>query len=161
MTHWQVEPWDEAVDGKILFRALYECVRRYVILTESQATAVTLWVVYSLAARTRAVRHPQPGAAGALGRKGFGQDHAARDRHVPDPPGAQQRRDQRGGAVSLDRQMAADLRDRRGRRRSDRQRRSAQRPEFRMDPRPDRRSAAITTPTSRNRFRPSPPRCSA
>ena len=45
--HWQVEPWDEAVDGKILFRALYECVRRYVILTEPQATAVTLWVVYS------------------------------------------------------------------------------------------------------------------
>ena len=45
--HWQVLPWDEAVEGKILFRALYECVRRYVILTVYQATAVTLWVVYS------------------------------------------------------------------------------------------------------------------
>ena len=114
-----------------------------------------------LAARTRAVRHPQPGAAGALGRKGFGQDHAARHRHLPDPPGPEQRRDQRGCAVSLDRQMAADLRDRRGRRRSDRQRRSAQRPEFRMDPRPDRHPLSSRHPRARNRSRPSPPRCSA
>ena len=45
--HWQVLPWDEAVDGKILFRALSECIRRYVILSESQVTCVTLWVVYS------------------------------------------------------------------------------------------------------------------
>ena len=47
MTIGRSLPWDEAVDGKILFRALSECVRRYVILTEPQATAVTLWVVYS------------------------------------------------------------------------------------------------------------------
>ena len=45
--HWQVLPWDEAVDGKILFRALCECIRRYVVLSESQVTCVTLWVVYS------------------------------------------------------------------------------------------------------------------
>jgi hypothetical protein len=45
--HWQVEPWDEAVDGKILFRALSDCIRRYVVLTVNQATGVTLWVVYS------------------------------------------------------------------------------------------------------------------
>jgi hypothetical protein len=45
--HWQVLPWDEAVDGKILFRALSECIRRYVILAESQATTVALWVIYS------------------------------------------------------------------------------------------------------------------
>ena len=45
--HWQVLPWDEAVDGKILFRALSDCIRRYVVLTVNQATAVTLWVVYS------------------------------------------------------------------------------------------------------------------
>lgn len=45
--HWQVLPWDEAVDGKTLFRALSECVRRYVILSEPQVTCVTLWVVYS------------------------------------------------------------------------------------------------------------------
>ena len=48
--HWQVLPWDEAVEGKILFRALSECVRRYVVMTVNQATAVTLWVVYQLAA---------------------------------------------------------------------------------------------------------------
>jgi hypothetical protein len=45
--HWQVLPWDEAVDGKTLFRALQECIYRYVILTGPQATCVTLWVVYS------------------------------------------------------------------------------------------------------------------
>ena len=45
--HWQVLPWDEAVEGKSLFRAILECVRRYVILTEPQATTVTLWTVYS------------------------------------------------------------------------------------------------------------------
>jgi hypothetical protein len=45
--HWHVLPWDEAVDGKTLFRALNECIRRYVILTEAQATTVTLWVIYS------------------------------------------------------------------------------------------------------------------
>jgi hypothetical protein len=45
--HWRVLPWDKAVDGKLLFRALQECIRRYVILTEPQATAVTLWVTYS------------------------------------------------------------------------------------------------------------------
>jgi 5S rRNA maturation endonuclease (ribonuclease M5) len=45
--HWQVLPWDEAVDGKILFRALSDHIRYYVVLTESQTTAVTLWVVYS------------------------------------------------------------------------------------------------------------------
>ena len=26
--HWRVLPWDEAVDGKILFRALSECIRQ-------------------------------------------------------------------------------------------------------------------------------------
>ena len=37
--HWQVVPWDEAVEGKILFRALSECVSRYVVMTGDQATA--------------------------------------------------------------------------------------------------------------------------
>jgi hypothetical protein len=45
--HWQVEPWDEAVEGQPLFRALFECIRRYVILTVPQATCVALWIVYS------------------------------------------------------------------------------------------------------------------
>jgi hypothetical protein len=45
--HWRVMPWDEAVGYKPLFRALQECIRRYVILTQPQAIAVTLWVVYS------------------------------------------------------------------------------------------------------------------
>ena len=138
MTHWQVEPWDEAVDGKILFRALYECVRRYVILTEPQATAVTLWVVYSwLHEHERFATH-SPVLLVRSAEKDSGKTTLLGDHHLPDPPGAEQRRDQRGRAVPLDRQMAADLRDRRGRRRSDRQRRSAQRLEFRMDPRPDR-----------------------
>ena len=48
--HWQVLPWDEAVEGKILFRALSECVRRYVVMTGTQATAVTLMGGLHLAA---------------------------------------------------------------------------------------------------------------
>src|SRR5207245_2545869 len=28
--HWNVEPWDQSVDGGILLRALTECLRRYV-----------------------------------------------------------------------------------------------------------------------------------
>jgi hypothetical protein len=45
--HWHVLPWDEVVDGKMLFRALSECIRSFVVMTEAQATTVTLWVVYS------------------------------------------------------------------------------------------------------------------
>lgn len=45
--HWHVLPCDEVVDGKMLFRALSECIRSFVVMTEAQATTVTLWVVYS------------------------------------------------------------------------------------------------------------------
>jgi hypothetical protein len=45
--HWQVLPWEEAVEGQPLFCALSECIRRYVILAEPQATTVALWVIYS------------------------------------------------------------------------------------------------------------------
>jgi hypothetical protein len=45
--HWHVLPWDEVVDGEMLFRALSECIRSFVVMTEAQATTVTLWVVYS------------------------------------------------------------------------------------------------------------------
>jgi Protein of unknown function (DUF3631) len=45
--HWQVETWDEPVEGAALFRDLRDCVNRYVIVTPEQATAIALWIVYS------------------------------------------------------------------------------------------------------------------
>jgi Protein of unknown function (DUF3631) len=45
--HWKVEPWDERVDGGILLRALTECLRRYVFMTEDQALVVALWIIFT------------------------------------------------------------------------------------------------------------------
>jgi hypothetical protein len=134
--HWQVLPWDEAVEGKLLFRALSECIRRYVILTEPQATTVALWVVYSwLHEHERFATH-SPVLLVRSAEKDSGKTTLLGI--ITFAPGPQQRRDQRRRAVPFDRQVAADLRDRRGRRRPDRQRRFAERRQFRMDPWSDR-----------------------
>jgi hypothetical protein len=45
--HWNVEAASEPVDGGILLRAVKEAVRRYVFMSEDQAVAVTLWIVFS------------------------------------------------------------------------------------------------------------------
>jgi putative DNA primase/helicase len=45
--HWNVEPWDEPVDTGILLRTLTEAIRRFVFLSEDQAVAVALWIVFS------------------------------------------------------------------------------------------------------------------
>ena len=45
--HWNVEGANEPVDGGILLRALKEAIQRYVFMTEEQAVAVALWVVFS------------------------------------------------------------------------------------------------------------------
>jgi hypothetical protein len=45
--HWRVEAADEPIDAGILLRALKEEVQRYVFMTEDQAVAVTLWIVFS------------------------------------------------------------------------------------------------------------------
>jgi Protein of unknown function (DUF3631) len=45
--HWNVEAASEPVDGGILLRALKEAVQRYVFMSDDQAVAVTLWIVFS------------------------------------------------------------------------------------------------------------------
>jgi hypothetical protein len=45
--HWNVEAADDPVDGSILLRAIKEAVRRYVFMSDDQAVAVTLWMVFS------------------------------------------------------------------------------------------------------------------
>jgi hypothetical protein len=45
--HWNVEAANEPVDTGILLRALQEAVRRYVFMSDDQAVAVTLWLVFS------------------------------------------------------------------------------------------------------------------
>src|SRR4029077_2642374 len=43
--HWAVTPYKGVVDGDYLLRALVDEIRRYVFLTEEQATATALWIV--------------------------------------------------------------------------------------------------------------------
>jgi hypothetical protein len=45
--HWNVEAASAPVDTAILLRALKEAARRYVFMSDEQAVAVTLWIVFS------------------------------------------------------------------------------------------------------------------
>ena len=45
--HWNVEAASAPVDTAILLRAIKEAVRRYVFMSDDQAVAVTLWIVFS------------------------------------------------------------------------------------------------------------------
>jgi hypothetical protein len=45
--HWKVTAADDPVDGAILLRAIKEVIRRYVFMTDDQAVAVALWVIFS------------------------------------------------------------------------------------------------------------------
>jgi hypothetical protein len=45
--HWIVEAAGEPVDTAILLRALKEAVRRYAFMSDEQAAAVALWLVFS------------------------------------------------------------------------------------------------------------------
>ena len=45
--HWNVEPSEEPVEGDALLAALVETIRRYVFLSEDQAVAVALWIIFS------------------------------------------------------------------------------------------------------------------
>jgi hypothetical protein len=45
--HWNVEAANEPIDTGILLRAVKEAVRRYVFMSDDQAVAVTLWIVFS------------------------------------------------------------------------------------------------------------------
>jgi Protein of unknown function (DUF3631) len=45
--HWNVEAANEPVDGGILLRALKEAIQHYVFMSDDQAVAVALWIVFS------------------------------------------------------------------------------------------------------------------
>jgi 5S rRNA maturation endonuclease (ribonuclease M5) len=45
--HWNVEPADEPVDVGILLGAIKQAIQRYVFMSDDQAVAVTLWIVFS------------------------------------------------------------------------------------------------------------------
>ena len=56
--HWNVGPWPEAVDGGVLLRSLTERIRRHVIMTTDQATAVALWIMLTWVHEQAAVHSP-------------------------------------------------------------------------------------------------------
>ena len=45
--HWAVKPYKGVVEGDYLLRALVDEIRRYVFMTDEQAVAVALWVVFT------------------------------------------------------------------------------------------------------------------
>ena len=56
--HWDVEPYPEPVDSERLLWALIKCIRKYVMLTQDQAVAVALWVMFSWVHERAAVHSP-------------------------------------------------------------------------------------------------------
>jgi hypothetical protein len=51
--HWNVEPLPKPVDVGVLVRALAERLRRHVVMTTDQATAVALWIMLTWVQRAR------------------------------------------------------------------------------------------------------------
>ena len=45
--HWLVEPWPEAVDAGALILALVGRVKRHVVLSDDEALAVALWILFA------------------------------------------------------------------------------------------------------------------
>jgi putative DNA primase/helicase len=56
--HWDVEPWDEPVDGGLLLRSLVERIKRHVFLPFEQAVAIALWVMMTWVHAEAAVHSP-------------------------------------------------------------------------------------------------------
>jgi hypothetical protein len=56
--HWVVEPWPEAVDTGALILALIGRVKRHVILSDDEALAVALWILFAWVHETAAVHSP-------------------------------------------------------------------------------------------------------
>jgi Protein of unknown function (DUF3631) len=47
--HWVVIPWEEPVDGAELLAALVRRIRRHIVITEYQAVAIALWIMFAWA----------------------------------------------------------------------------------------------------------------
>jgi putative DNA primase/helicase len=56
--HWNVEPWPEPVEGSILLLAITKRIRRHVVLTQDQATAVALWIMLTWVHEQAVVHSP-------------------------------------------------------------------------------------------------------
>ena len=56
--HWVVEPWSEAVDTGELILAIVERVKRHLVLSDDEALAVALWVLFSWIHEAAAVHSP-------------------------------------------------------------------------------------------------------
>jgi putative DNA primase/helicase len=56
--HWNVEPWDEPVDGRMLLQAITERIRSHVVMTADQATTVALWIMMTWVHEKAAVHSP-------------------------------------------------------------------------------------------------------
>jgi hypothetical protein len=56
--HWMVEPWSEVVHAGELLLAIVGRIKRHVVLTDEQAVAVALWVLFAWVHDTAAVHSP-------------------------------------------------------------------------------------------------------
>jgi hypothetical protein len=56
--HWNVEPWDEPVEGDMLLQAITERIRSHVVMTADQATTVALWIMMTWVHEKAAVHSP-------------------------------------------------------------------------------------------------------
>jgi putative DNA primase/helicase len=56
--HWDVEPWEEPVDGAALLYEFAARVRRHVIMGEDQVAAVALWIMLTWVHERAAVHSP-------------------------------------------------------------------------------------------------------
>jgi len=56
--HWQVDPWEEPVDGNALLHALVEKIKRHVVMSPDQTSAVALWVMLTWIHDIAAVHSP-------------------------------------------------------------------------------------------------------
>jgi putative DNA primase/helicase len=56
--HWNVEPWQDSIDGGVLLGALVARIRRHVVMGEHQAVAVALWIMLTWVHEEAAVHSP-------------------------------------------------------------------------------------------------------
>jgi hypothetical protein len=56
--HWTVEPWPEVVDTAALLQSIHDRIRRHVIISDSGALAVALWIAMSWVHERSAVHSP-------------------------------------------------------------------------------------------------------
>jgi hypothetical protein len=56
--HWVVEPWSEEVDGDALLLAIMRRIQRHVILSNHEASTITLWILMTWVHQEAAIHSP-------------------------------------------------------------------------------------------------------